>query len=262
VDDLKIKIADRKRYEFSSARLNLYLGLKGSEWLSAVNVTKEIVESFTNNTSSLRLNPLYKVIPFIQNAPPQCVHIVATFDRNLINASKRQRIEAPMQVQNRKIDFDFKKVVDINTLSLGSLCEIRGLDIAGLSSTNSVFNETDDTAKPFYCRKDTIDLVKELQTMKKGAMINGPPGVGKSTTVWLWVCNQVSKGKSALWIHLGKLDTVVHLKPSGYVETVLGLNKKKIAEYVVGATDDIVEVDGVTKETACVDIEDAMFRGL
>jgi hypothetical protein len=208
------------------------------------------------------MNPLDPVISIIRTAPPSCVHFVTTFDLNSINASKRQRVEVPDEVQKQTLNFDFKKVVDVMTLTPGTLYEIIGLDIAGLANTNTLLNKSDDTKRHFYCRQDTVNLVDVLQSMTRGAKINGPPGVGKSTTVWLWICNQVNKGKSVLWIHLAKSDNVIHLKPTGHIDIVIGLNKTKIAEYVERATDDIVVVDGVTKEPHRMNIEDAMFVGL
>jgi KaiC/GvpD/RAD55 family RecA-like ATPase len=83
--------------------------------------------------------------------------------------------------------------------------------------------------------------------MKKGIRIRGPPGVGKSTTVWLWVCNQVREhGKSVLWIHVGVSPKYLRITRSGTVE--FDFDDGILGNYIRQAMDDIVVIDGVTRQ--------------
>jgi hypothetical protein len=71
---------------------------------------------------------------------------------------------------------------------------------------------------------DTIDLIEKKITFhgtRKNInwviKINGPPGVGKSITVWFWFYNYVKYYKFiTLWVHLNDISvTVVRLNDSG-----------------------------------------------
>ncbi|KAG9408906.1 hypothetical protein AC1031_020818 [Aphanomyces cochlioides] len=113
------------------------------------------------------------------------------------------------------------------------------LEIEGRSSL--AFHE-----KMIYCRQDMKNMLDALDKMERGIRINGPPGMGKSITTWLWVCNQVKKGRSVLWTHL--LDCVseriIRLTPSG---AYLIIPSDKLS-FVEDTEDDIIVLDGFTED--------------
>ncbi|KAF0684567.1 Aste57867_23485 [Aphanomyces stellatus] len=161
----------------------------------------------------------------------------------------------PEPVKLEKLNFKLDQMTT-NDPQLGEYFEVCGLDVAGL-------NEEPGNSCMLYCRQDTIDLIKALDDMKRGIRINGPPGVGKSTTSWYWMCRQVKKNaKSILWIHVAKRFTprIVQLTPSGtYLFPPTVFPASVACTFVARSNMDIVVIDGVTDALEHRELEQAVF---
>jgi hypothetical protein len=99
----------------------------------------------------------------------------------------------------------------------GGFLNVNGLYEAGLE------NRQEKSVKRMFCRDDSMRLLESLDQMDMGMLIMGPPGVGKSMTVWFWVCKQVKiNGLSVLWVHVqeGGRTTILWLsKDISYANT-------------------------------------------
>jgi hypothetical protein len=136
----------------------------------------------------------------------------------------------------KKIDLDLKET-DIP--DKGKCFNVLGLNYAGLAEENY-------SIKKMFCRDDTLKLLTELNDVKKGIQITGPPGIEKSVTTWFWICHQVHKyNKSALWVHLGRTtrSTVIRLAPDGSNDI-----EGAIERILHDASEDVVVLDGVTED--------------
>ena len=96
--------------------------------------------------------------------------------------------------------------------------------------------------KRVFCRPASVELWNALDSMGSGLTIFGPPGVGKSLTVWLWLSYHRSiQSKSVLWVHVSKVAT-----PLGLLLNSSGIQKFcPDATFVSTCTADIVVLDGV-----------------
>ena len=78
----------------------------------------------------------------------------------------------------------------------GTLLFVRHMGKAGL--------RTDPNAPPvkIMARNDTVRLVSQLN-LQRGCFIRGPPGSGKSSSVWFWLLAYLedNPGTVGKWIH-------------------------------------------------------------
>jgi hypothetical protein len=73
--------------------------------------------------------------------------------------------------------------------------KVNNLMCAGLGLTND--------EKLLFARDECVKLWSELDEIECGMILQGPPGVGKSTEVWAWACHQaIALKKSVLWVHV------------------------------------------------------------
>jgi DNA replication protein DnaC len=104
--------------------------------------------------------------------------------------------------------------------------------------------------KRMYCRQDTRKLLDALDQMEKGILIKGPGGVGKSATVWYWVCQQArTRGQSVLWVHVAEWvsSTIVRLTTETFSSRVMCFSYEDTLSALRQSKDDIVVLDGVTR---------------
>lgn len=146
----------------------------------------------------------------------------------------------------QRIDFRLHKkpriVCDLEFASqlpseVGTFFKVKHLDVAGLAAEKN-------SEKLFYCRQDTLDQLKALNEMENGVRIRGPPGIGKSITTWLWLCNQVHvHKKTALWIQVyyNHSNTFLNLTEDGIEKLSLRTEKNFISLNCW----DIVVMDGI-----------------
>jgi len=86
------------------------------------------------------------------------------------------------------------------TISVGDWVKVSGLKISGLS-----LKSVEGTV---FVREEFVQLWDRMQrfiTMDdfNGLIVEGPPGVGKSTEVWTWACFVSSQlSKSVFWAHI------------------------------------------------------------
>jgi len=122
---------------------------------------------------------------------------------------------------------------------LKALCA--GIRVVQWGSTTPLWNQTKFAPGGLVCiQKDIAGLgVDEEHYITANLMklwsflctnehvrlcVTGPPGTGKSSTVWAW-CVTVAKTKNVLWIHRGRdFVTAVRLKRGGVASCVLSAN--------------------------------------
>ncbi|KAH9163470.1 hypothetical protein LEN26_000495 [Aphanomyces euteiches] len=175
--------------------------------------------------------------------------------------SKRQRTDPEV----RSLDFSVKDFAS-KEIERGKCIKISGLNV--LRS-----NQREKKEILMYCREDTMRLVDKLDEVNaldalhnsyyedcRGVLIKGPRGVGKSITTWLWVCKQAASGKSVLWISVA-IDSDPRLFRLTQESTgaIIFTDLRDISPYIIKATDDIVVIDGVTKEERHVQLENNVF---
>jgi ABC-type polar amino acid transport system ATPase subunit len=88
----------------------------------------------------------------------------------------------------------------------------------------------------------------EVLSKKKNGSISGPPGTGKSTTVWAWACHTALKeGLTVTWLHLSLCDckTVINGE-SGTITSGLIAHMDEIEDSEGG----LLIVDGDVKKDA------------
>ncbi|CAK4113469.1 unnamed protein product [Aphanomyces euteiches] len=115
---------------------------------------------------------------------------------------------------------------------------------------------------------DKLDEVNALDALHnsyyedcRGVLIKGPRGVGKSITTWLWVCKQAASGKSVLWISVAiDSDPRLFRLTQESTRAIIFTDLRDISPYIIKATDDIVVIDGVTKEERHVQLENNVFN--
>eukprot|EP01126_Amoeba_proteus_P023598 TRINITY_DN2369_c0_g6_i1.p1 TRINITY_DN2369_c0_g6~~TRINITY_DN2369_c0_g6_i1.p1 ORF type:complete len:447 (+),score=84.18 TRINITY_DN2369_c0_g6_i1:437-1777(+) len=95
-------------------------------------------------------------------------------------------------------------------------------------------------------RESTKALLGFLGTKKRLSIIEGPPGCGKSSTVWLWACNE-SHSEYIRWVHVDELlrFTSCDMKDS----TIFRRTPSDCAEEAISnCRADILVVDGVIRK--------------
>ncbi|CAK4114106.1 unnamed protein product [Aphanomyces euteiches] len=173
--------------------------------------------------------------------------------------SKRQRTDPKHR------EFSVKDIT-FDEVARGSFIKISGVDISRPSR---------DKKKEMwmYCRKDTLRLIKALDDVNalantdgsdeshRGVWIQGTPGVGKSITTWFWACKQAASGKSVLWIHVDITSGIRLVRLTQDNTWKLEFHDKSdIPQYIARAIDDIVVIDGVTKEDYHFEIRTRRLR--
>jgi hypothetical protein len=79
--------------------------------------------------------------------------------------------------------------------SVKSWFKVNNLMFAGLDFTND--------EKILFAWDKCVKLWSEIDEIECAMIIQGPPGVGKSTEVWVWACHQaIELKKSVLWVHV------------------------------------------------------------
>ena len=120
--------------------------------------------------------------------------------------------------------------------SVGNCFEIDGLVTAALCRSKMA------NSRRFFFRQESADLWNNLSECETGMVIQGPPGVGKSSLVWAWLCHKSQRqGKKVLWIHLSpsSLPKCVEMGPtslsyvSAEISDALQLLKSTDADIVV-----------------------------
>ncbi|KAF0733033.1 hypothetical protein Ae201684P_010090 [Aphanomyces euteiches] len=176
--------------------------------------------------------------------------------------SKRQRTDPEV----RSLDFSVKDFAS-KEIERGKCIKISGLNV--LRS-----NQREKKEILMYCREDTMRLVDKLDEVNaldalhnsyyedcRGVLIKGPRGVGKSITTWLWVCKQAASGKSVLWISVAiDSDPRLFRLTQESTRAIIFTDLRDISPYIIKATDDIVVIDGVTKEERHVQLENNVFN--
>jgi hypothetical protein len=112
------------------------------------------------------------------------------------------------------------------------------LKFAGLSSKNQPVR--------FYCRDHLQKLIGILDK-KNCLIVEGPPGVGKSMTSWLWVLRECFK-KSVLWIHTDETINMCCLLKDGQVQSYdRNIN---IIETIDSCVSDVLVIDGIASKSS------------
>ncbi|CAK5137501.1 unnamed protein product, partial [Aphanomyces euteiches] len=238
---LLLMVYDMDRLALFAANKGNLWRESGEDWLRldepAVQLLKQKTQSEISDLlkESRKMHPTERLGDIFKCAPVEDVLHV------LVQVVHPERLQLPLctddaQVKNLKFSAEHNYHDEI---SVGQCYKMAMLEIEGRSSL--AFHE-----KTIYCRQDMKNMLEALDKMERGIRINGPPGMGKSITTWLWVCNQVKKGRSVLWIHL--LDCVseriIQLTPSG--ASLIVPNDK--LSFVEDTEDDIIVLDGFTED--------------
>jgi predicted ATP-dependent serine protease len=121
-------------------------------------------------------------------------------------------------------------------------------DSAGLSKDMEVFLFVRPAVRK-------INEVLDKAATDQGTNIvrfQGPPGAGKSMSVWYWACNKAQAGFHVFWVHLkdnhGLLAKAVELK-QGQLLAVGELEQEELLVRIRESEADIVIIDGHSKDS-------------
>lgn len=99
---------------------------------------------------------------------------------------------------------------------------------------------------PIFVREDVKKLWAVLDGDHNLKMVNGPPGVGKSTVVWAWARCKAMNTK-VYWVHVGRICSGFAVLDGNKVfSTIATLDE--IRKWIAGQEDGILIADGVTDE--------------
>ena len=88
------------------------------------------------------------------------------------------------------------------TLQQGLVGDVPFIDKSALRAESTV---------PFMVLAEHEELWASLD--RGSCLVEGPPGSGKSTAVWLWLIRHIMRtGHRGLWFHFSKLDPVTAIK--------------------------------------------------
>lgn len=127
-------------------------------------------------------------------------------------------------------------------LEEGSVTSVPFMDVAGLRAIPSV---------SYFCRGETVELWNKLDSSSH--LVNGPPGSGKSTSVWFWLLRRVMKtGERAMWCHFSELGTKTCVLVSRSESSGTGIQFAVIEDddpfEAMSGNVDFCVVDGVREE--------------
>ncbi|KAG9408908.1 hypothetical protein AC1031_020820 [Aphanomyces cochlioides] len=215
----------------------------GEQWLHVEDPSLKLLKQSDETppdilaimTESRELHPISTIGDVFKSVPPTDneIHVLVKLPQGE-PLRKRRCTNAQVKKLNWKADQNF-----VDDFGDRYWYKIQSLEMAGQCSPE--FRD-----KVIYCREDMRGLLDALDKMERGIRINGPPGMGKSITTWLWVCNQVKKGRSVLWIHVLNCvsERIIRLTPSGAYFIVP--NDK--LSFVEDAEDDIIVLNGLTED--------------
>eukprot|EP00035_Acanthoeca_spectabilis_P017923 m.378877 g.378877 ORF g.378877 m.378877 type:complete len:748 (+) comp16708_c5_seq13:64-2307(+) len=128
---------------------------------------------------------------------------------------------------------------------VGDLVTIPELGKGGLKS---------NSGEKFFVRAPKARLFRDLMDIESGHLkVVGPPGTGKSTTVWLSALHKARTGSRVLWIHIAReLECAVCIMKVGKIVTPKGLLPANVAEAQIlqcleDQDFDLIVLDGVTR---------------
>jgi len=126
-----------------------------------------------------------------------------------------------------------------DTLQAGVIIDVQHLDKAGLSPT------------AFYVRSSFVDLWQSLTA--SSCVVQGPPGVGKSTAVWSWLITRLSAMEStsncrALWCHFRSSGSSTYLVITLGAIKELEFNFVKPSKLLEEERFEICVMDGVRQD--------------
>ena len=75
--------------------------------------------------------------------------------------------------------------------------EAKMVNIAGLIPSQ------EDLTVPLYLREAAVTLLQSLNSQHQSLLVEGPPGTGKSSLIWLWACTQAHQ-QNVLWLHVDR----------------------------------------------------------
>ena len=147
----------------------------------------------------------------------------------------RKRLKLPL----RRIEVELTRLGEMKD----SECFV---DVSGLHHAAIARKECD--RKRFFMRSASLELLNKLRGDFRGLRIFGAPGVGKSSLVWMWACDEfLTNKKKVLWVHV-----MMHFLPEfvlmsdGEVFKVFDAD----ADYIKVSDADIIVVDGVVEANA------------
>jgi hypothetical protein len=121
-----------------------------------------------------------------------------------------------------------------------SITNVPFLNKAGLRREETV---------PFLVRSETLRLWETLE--RTSALVQGPPGSGKSTAVWFWLIRRVRRtDQTAVWWHFSRVGRRVYLRVSRKGDEI-NIEKFTTLEMFLTSSGepDICVVDGVREDT-------------
>jgi len=107
----------------------------------------------------------------------------------------------------------------------------------------------DDDSRQLYARGTMTALMQKLDDMKGGLWVLGPPGCGKSSTVYAWATLRACKEKEIAWIHFKRKSTsgcLVILADSAKTCAFKGIKGLRAA--IGAATHYAIILDGIVSQ--------------
>ena len=127
------------------------------------------------------------------------------------------------------------------------------LETAGLS--------VGDDDRVIFASPECLRLWTALDTMDRGVVVEGSPGLGKSVSVWAWTCYQaMSLEKKVLWIHVDKLmyQMCVYLSPD-QCKVMESTGRSNLEDLMETTDADILVFDGYKSSIPLEDCINAVF---
>ena len=131
--------------------------------------------------------------------------------------------------------------------------KVNRLETAGLS--------VGDDDRVIFASPECLRLWTALDTMDRGVVVEGSPGLGKSVSVWAWTCYQaMSLEKKVLWIHVDKLmyQMCVYLSPD-QCKVMESTGRSNLEDLMETTDADILVFDGYKSSIPLEDCINAVF---